>query len=101
MKKYILFLFTAVMALTFVPQNANAATTPAVKTTDGTLSQLLLANRLDEINATDQSAMTRDEKKALQTEKRSVQGEMQNGSGGVYISVGALLLIILILIILL
>ena len=60
-----------------------------------------LTKRLEEIKSMDKASMTRSERKALRTEVRAIKKEMAAVSGGVYISVGALILIALLLILLL
>jgi malate/lactate dehydrogenase len=61
-----------------------------------------LTARLEAINAIDKSDMTRTEKKALRKEVRTIKKELKAiGSGGVYLSVGAILLVVILLIILL
>lgn len=57
--------------------------------------------RLEEIKAMDKSNLTHTEKKALRQEVKTIKHELTVNGGGVYISVGALLLIILLLVILL
>ena len=78
---------------------AGAAVTPMVETSDETVVRL--SRRLEEIKAIDKSKLSRSEKKALRTEVKEIKQEMAALSGGVYISVGALLLIALLLILLL
>ncbi len=58
-----------------------------------------LTNRLEEIKAMDKSNLSRPEKRELRKEVKAIK-KTQDG-GGVYISVGALILIIILLIILL
>jgi multidrug resistance efflux pump len=59
-----------------------------------------LLDRLNEINEMDMSAMSSSEKNELRKEVRAIQKE-QRPTGGVYISVGAAILIVLLLILLL
>ncbi len=59
-----------------------------------------LTSRLEEIKAMDKSSMTRTEKKALRKEVKAIRKSMDS-SGGIYLSVGAVILIIVLLIILL
>lgn len=59
-----------------------------------------LLDRLNQINEMDMSAMSSSEKNELRKEVRAIQKE-QRPSGGVYISVGAAILIVLLLILLL
>lgn len=60
-----------------------------------------LLERLDEIKAMDKSTLSLNEKKALRKEVRSIKKELRANNGGVYLSVGALLLVIVLLILLL
>lgn len=59
-----------------------------------------LMDRLNEINEMDKSAMSSSEKNELRKELRAIEKE-QRPSGGIYISVGAAILIVLLLILLL
>jgi uncharacterized protein YfkK (UPF0435 family) len=62
----------------------------------------VLTARLEVINAMDKSNLSSSEKKTLRKEVRAIKKELKAmGSGGVYLSVGALLLVIILLIILL
>lgn len=61
----------------------------------------VLIDRLEEIKEMDKSSLTRAEKKELRSELRETKEEIKRNSGGVYLSVGALLLVIILLIILL
>lgn len=60
-----------------------------------------LENRLNEIKAMDHKSLTKSERKALKKEVREIKRQVNAISGGVYISVGALILIVLLLILLL
>lgn len=81
----------------------NAATTdPATKTTPIESPELkAMVSRLNEIDKMDKSALSRSERKALRKEVRGIKDNVREVGGGVYISVGALLLAIILLIILL
>ncbi len=57
--------------------------------------------RLNAIKEMDKSAMSSSEKKALRMEVRSMRSEIREGNGGVFLSIGAVLIIVLLLIILL
>lgn len=61
----------------------------------------LLVSRLYEIKEMDTSTLSFSEKRALRSEVRSIEKEMNRRGGGLYISVGGAILIILIIIILL
>lgn len=60
-----------------------------------------LTQRLEEIGKMDTRNMTRREKRQLRVEVRTIKKELAAISGGVYLSVGAILLIALLLILLL
>ena len=60
-----------------------------------------LLDRLDEINTMDKSKLTPFEKKQLRKEVRATKKEIKQIGGGVYISAGAIILILILLIILL
>ncbi|HYG01823.1 MAG TPA: hypothetical protein VD927_05215 [Chryseosolibacter sp.] len=59
-----------------------------------------LQNRLNEIKQIDMKGLSRHEKKELRKEVKTIKKEMAALSGGVYISIGAILLIALLLILL-
>lgn len=85
------------------PTFANVAepaniTTP-IETPEAKIARL--TQRIDEIKAMDKSKMSRGERKALKKEVREIRDEVKALSGGVYISIGAILVIILLLILLL
>jgi len=96
------------MLLTFQPLQTNAATKTKTapttlvvsKTTESSEAKILLG-RLNEINTMDKSNLNSLEKKNLRKEVRTIRHELKESSGGVYLSVGAIIIIILLLIILL
>ena len=59
-----------------------------------------LKNRLEEIKTMDVKKLSREEKKALRGEVRAIKKELKEISGGVYLSVGAILLIVLLILLL-
>ena len=61
---------------------------------------LQLERRLEEIRAMNTRSLSRSEKKALRMEVRSIKKEMATLNGGVYVSIGALIIIALLLILL-
>lgn len=106
MKKTPGFLITMLFLISIVPLQLKAGTesdlflpdsTQTVQTTEMTQ----LTNRLNEIKEMDKSALTSPERKALRKEVRSIKETMAELNGGVYISVGAAILIVLLLILLL
>ncbi len=60
-----------------------------------------LEHRLAEIKALDKESLSRSEKKQLRKEVREIKKELAAISGGVYLSIGAIILIALLLILLL
>ncbi|MBC7845129.1 MAG: hypothetical protein H7Y10_01395 [Flavobacterium sp.] len=57
--------------------------------------------RLEEIKKMDKSSMSTSEKKELRKEVRTIKAELKTTGNGVYYSIGAIIIIILILIVLL
>jgi len=77
------------------------ATTINTETPVAVRSQQLM-NRLEEIKAMDTKKMSRTEKKSLRKEVRKIEKEMKTlDNGGVYLSVGAIIIIVLLLILIL
>ena len=106
MKKIILYVMATCLSLSFNPLQSKAAATPTSssvvisKPAEAAEAKALLL-RLNEINAMDKSTLGSPEKKQLRKEVRSIKSQLNQLGGGVYISVGALILIIVLLIILL
>lgn len=106
MKKIALCVMATCLSLTFLPLQSIASTTVEPSSLVVTIppesaeaKALLL--RLNEISTTDMSKLKSAEKKNMRKEVRSIKHELREIGGGVYLSVGAILLIALILIILL
>lgn len=102
MKKLVISLGAAFLLLTFNPVQLKATAVPipvSANATHPAESTNKLLDRLDEINAMDLSTLSKSERKALRKEVRAMKA--MDGRGGVYISVGGLIIIILLLIILL
>jgi hypothetical protein len=102
MKKITICLLATFFALTINPMQSKAATSSETSNTEATQSAeaktLLL--RLDDINAMDKSNLTLSDKKDLRAEVTQINYRLRESGGGVYLSVGALIIIILLLIIL-
>ena len=60
-----------------------------------------IKNRVNEIKAMDKSNLSKDERKDLRKELKEMRKEARAMSGGVYLSVGAIIIIILVLILIL
>src|SRR4051812_11476299 len=73
--------------------------TPVTSTESPEARNERLTKRLEEIKSMDVENMSRSEKRALRKEVKHIEKTM--ATGGVYISVGALLIIVLLLILLL
>lgn len=112
MKKFSLALMTATMLFFFSPGQlmagkksdkvtSNTTTNTAVRSAE---TEARVA-RFNEIKAMDNSTLSSSEKKELRSESRSIKKEMKSNvrgsSGGLYISVGAAILIVLLLVLLL
>jgi hypothetical protein len=106
MKKLILTLMVVCTLLAFYPIQSSAVTKDAPSTlvadkpAEAARAKVLLL-RLDEIKAMDKSNLKSSEKSVLRKEVRSIKKELKTMGSGIYISVGAILIIILILVLLL
>jgi len=110
MKKIALCLMATCLLLTFQPLQSNAANATASsslvipKPIESAKAKILLL-RLNEIKTMDKSNLKSSEKKNLRIEVRSIKHQLRGTSGssggGVYLSVGAIIIIALLLIILL
>jgi peptidoglycan hydrolase CwlO-like protein len=111
MKKRI-YLTVLTMLLTFAAFSSQATTV----TVNNPVSKEAIANmtaeqkqarieeikqRVNAIRAMDKSQLTKDDRKELRTELKSLKQESRMMGGGVYLSVGAIIIIILLLILIL
>lgn len=106
MKKITLCLMATCLSLSLFAAESNATPTKApsslaASTPFESPEAKVLVARLEEINTMDKSSLSRREKKALRQEVRSIDKNLHNNYGGIYISVGGLILVLLLLIILL
>ncbi len=107
MKKLTLCLMALCLSLTFIPAQSKAATaatkpiTTAVANPVDAAKAQVLELRLNEINQMDKSTMLPSEKRQLRKEVRTINKQLNEMGGGIYISVGAVIIILLLLIILL
>ncbi|MCX6322501.1 MAG: hypothetical protein NTX93_11975 [Bacteroidia bacterium] len=109
MKKIVLCVMATFLSLTILPLQSFAATTdkpsslvvtkPPEPAESAEAKALIL--RLNEINAMDMSKLKSSDKKNLHKEVRSIKHELREVGGGVYLSAGALILIVILLIVLL
>lgn len=104
MKKILICMLIAVNVFTMFPSSLLAN---GVKTTDSlALSHPVdssyskeLTARLNTIKEMDKSSLSREEKKALRAELRETKKLLRENEGGIYLSVGAVILIVVLLII--
>lgn len=108
MKKITFVVMAMFLSLTFFPGMANATTTKSAtptslvdKNPSATPEAKVLLQRLDEIDRLDKSDLKSSEKKALRKEVRSIKGQLEAMGGYVYLSAGAIILIVILLIVLL
>lgn len=105
MKKLTVSILTVFLSFTFVPTQLNA-TTPTNPVTTVSAEAIVateadaLILRLDEIKAMDKSTLNRAEKKELRKEVRTIKAELRETSGGIYLSVVAVLIIVLLIVLL-
>jgi predicted PurR-regulated permease PerM len=100
--KKIATLISLLMLLIAAPSMAKASnenSTPNNTMNEAELKSLV--NRLEEIKSMDKSDLNSLEKKELRKEIRSINKDLKTNAGGVYLSVGAILVVILLLILLL
>jgi hypothetical protein len=106
MKKLAICLLMTCLSLTLIPLQLNAATksesttVPAPKPAESPEVKALEL-RLNEINAMDKSKMKSAEKKTLRKEVKTINHKMHEIGGGVYLSAGAVILIVILIIVLL
>lgn len=104
MKKLLFAILLLVSTLGFSYNSFASDNEPVTKTeisSDDAERAKVLNDRLNEINDMDKSALTASERRELRKEVRSIKEELAQISGGVYLSIGAILVILLLLILLL
>jgi hypothetical protein len=106
MKKLTFCLMATCLSLTLLPLQLNAATTTepsslAAPKPAESAEVKTMELRLNEIKAMDKSNMKSAEKKNLRKEVKSINHRMRDIGGGVYLSVGAIILIVILLVVLL
>ena len=106
MKKHTFFALMILLSLTLAPTQQTFAKnidpiTNTTSTKEAPADVKVLMDRLDEIKAIDKSSLNHAERKALRKEVRSINSSLHGRGGGVYLSIGAVILIALLLIILL
>ena len=103
MKKLLICLTTALLLTTLSSNQVLAASLPARTATaspDASAAANAMMDRLNEIKAMDKSTLSRSEKAELRTEVLSIKEALRHRHGVIYLSGGAILLIILLVILL-
>lgn len=106
MNKSLLCITAAFLLFSFVPAQLKASTNPVptwvtmTTVVEPTKSETLIA-RQNEIKAIDKTTLNASERKDLRKESRSIKRELKQLNGGVYLSAGAIILIVILLIVLL
>lgn len=98
-----------VLSLTLIPSQVNASTSEPTSTTPAPVplspadaaKVITLESRLKEIDAMDKTELKAAEKKDLRKEVKSIKSELKTIGNGVYLSAGAIILIIILVIVLL
>ncbi len=104
MKKIVFCCMATFLSFTFIPlqSNATAPEEPSAmvepKPAEAAEAKALEI-RLDELNGMDKSKLTSSEKKNLRKEVKSINHKLREIGGGIYLSVGAVILIAVLLII--
>lgn len=105
MKKITLSFMIVMLSLIAFPTASfavsNSSTVNTTVPTEVPAKVQALFDRLDDIKKIDKSEMTRFEKKALRKEVRAIKAELRTTNNGVYLSIGAIIIIVLVLILLL
>ncbi len=92
------------LSVSIIPTSAFAETSSTNSTANNPkeipAEAKILIDRLKEIKKMDKSEMTRAEKKELRKEVKTIKTTLRTSYSGVYLSVGAIIIIILLLILL-
>jgi hypothetical protein len=99
-----IFITSITLVLLAIPTNAAEGrrdpNVPASNSVAESAKAETLVKRLEEIKALDKSTLSRSSRQQLNKEVRAIKKELKSTSGGVYLSVGAIIVIVLLLILL-
>jgi hypothetical protein len=107
MKKLQIYTMVLMLFIAVIPFQLSANNTDPTVATSNPISKedqelaLILTTRLNEINEMDKSSLSSTEKRALKKEVKSINKQLKQIGGGVYLTIGGLLLLIIILILIL
>ncbi len=103
MKKYIIYIisaFAAFLAVPFYSSGENPVPVTHISKEERNAQNQAIVHRLNQIDAIDKSTLSKEEKKELRKEVLAIRDRLKtNDNGGVYLSVGAIIVILLVLII--
>ncbi|MEY8020574.1 hypothetical protein ACA086_01160 [Muriicola sp. E247] len=100
MKKAIFITLLLFLSLSVSTPVLAAKKEPAPEPTEIPAEVRVMLDRLEEIKAMDKSDLKRAEKKALRKEVRAIKTQLRTTGNGIYISAGALIIILLLIILL-
>ena len=104
MKKLTYLLMTMVLLLSVFPTAIFASEKASViieNPKEIPIEVQAMFNRLDEIKTMDKSKLNTIQKKELRKEIKTIKAELRNTNNGIYLSVGAIIIIVLLLILIL
>lgn len=97
----ILALFLSVQMLNAAPTETKGRNNDKTELTEAQQQRVIeMENRLEEIKGMDFQSMSKDEKNDVREEMKEMKDEARVTGNGVYLSIGAIIIIILILILL-
>lgn len=101
MRKTLMLMLVAIMSVTFNPlQASNGTPVNPVETAANAHAETLIS-RLNEIKDMDKSDLSRVEKRELRKEVKAIKADLKSSGNGIYLSVGAIIIVILLLILIL
>ena len=104
MKKTVLVVFVCMLSMVAMPTTALANENnpaPITAVTEEIPAEVkVLLDRIDEIKAMDKRGLERSERRALRKEVRAIKKNLRASGNGIYISSGAIIIILLLIIIL-
>ena len=102
-KNVMIAAFSILFSIAASAQTSSGITDPAQASASGTeeTRSRQLMDRLQTIKNMDRSTLSKNDRKELRKEVKDIRKETKAASGGVYLSVGAILLVILVLILIL
>lgn len=98
---YLMMIMLSIGALTTVnASEKNGIAAPSEIPSEIPAEIQVMLNRLEEIKEMDKSGLERSERKALRKEVRTMKSQIRTSGNGIYITTGALIVILLLILIL-